>query len=164
MQKITRESIENFRRYLLGEEKAEATLEKYVRDVTAFWKWLDGRTVEKTVVLEYKKSLLGQYAPRSANSMLSSINSFFAYMDWHACKVKTFKIQKQIFARKEKELTRAEYARLLSAAKKKQNEKLYMLMQTICSTGIRVSELQYITKESVEKEEATIRCKGKMLH
>ena len=105
---------------------------------------------------------LGSYAPASANSMLSSINSFFMYMEWYDCKVKTFKIQKQIFANKEKELTKAEYERLLKAAKKKNNEKLYLLMQTICSTGIRVSELRFITKEAVITGQASINCKGKM--
>lgn len=162
MKRITNELIQKFKTYLINEEKSSATLEKYIRDVIAFMHWLNDRVVEKTVVMEYKQNLIENYAPASANSMLSSINSFFGYMEWYDCKVKTFKIQKQIFANKDKELTKAEYERLLIAAKGKQNKKLYMLMQTICSTGIRVSELRYISTDAVRKGEAVINCKGKM--
>lgn len=162
MKKITNELIQKFKIHLINEEKSSATLEKYIRDVTTFMKWLDDKMVEKVIVMEYKQNLIENYAPASANSMLSSINSFFEYMEWFDCKVKTFKIQKQIFANKDKELSKAEYDRLLIAAKKKKNEKLYMLMQTICSTGIRVSELRYISTDAVRKGEAVINCKGKM--
>lgn len=162
MKKITNELINKFKNYLINDEKSQATLEKYIRDITALMKWLDGRVLDKTVVIEYKNTIIETYAPASANSMLSSINSFFMFMEWYDCKVKTFKIQKQIFADKDKELTKAEYEKLLRVAKGKNNEKLYLLMQTICGTGIRVSELRYITKESVIKGKATINCKGKM--
>lgn len=162
MKKITNELIQKFKMYLINEEKSSATLEKYIRDVVTFKVWLGCRTIEKVVVMEYKQRLIEKYAPASANSMISSINSFFEYMEWFDCKVKTFKIQKQIFANKDKELSKAEYERLLMAAKHKQNKKLYMLMQTICSTGIRVSELRYISTDAVRKGEAVINCKGKM--
>lgn len=162
MKKLTVELINKFRNYLVNEEKSQATLEKYIRDITAFMVWLKGRAVDKTTVIEYKNAIIESYAPASANSMLSSINSFFVYMEWYDCKVKTFKIQKQIFANKEKELTKGEYEKLLKAAKSKNNEKLYLLMQTICGTGIRVSELRYITVEAVTKGQAIINCKGKM--
>ncbi len=162
MKIITNELIQKFKMHLINEEKASATLEKYIRDVVAFMTWLGSRTIEKVIVVEYKQNLIENYAPASANSMLSSINSFFEYMEWFDCKVKTFKIQKQIFANKDKELSKAEYERLLMAAKRKQNKKLYMLMQTICSTGIRVSELRYISTDAVRKGEAVINCKGKM--
>ena len=162
MKKITVELINQFRNYLVNEEKSQATLEKYIRDITAFMVWLKGRTVDKTTVIEYKNTIIESYAPASANSMLSSINSFFEYMEWYDCKVKTFKIQKQIFVNKEKELTKQEYEQLLRAAQGKNNERLYLLMQTICGTGIRVSELRYITKEAVDKGQAIINCKGKM--
>lgn len=162
MKKLTIEVINQFRNYLINEEKSQATLEKYIRDITAFMVWLNGRTVDKTTVIEYKNTIIESYAPASANSMLSSINSFFAYMEWYDCKVKTFKIQKQIFANKDKELTKEDYEKLLRTAKSKSNEKLFLLMQTICGTGIRVSELRYITKESALKGQATISCKGKM--
>ena len=162
MKILTVELINQFKTHLTNEEKSQATLEKYIRDITAFMVWLNGREVTKVVVIEYKNTIIESYAPASANSMLSSINSFFMYMEWYDCRVKTFKIQKQIFANKDKELTKSEYEKLLRAAKNKNNEKLYLLMQTICGTGIRVSELRFITKESVIKGQASINCKGKM--
>ena len=162
MKKITDKNIENFKRYLQNEERAAATTEKYIRDILAFCVWLAGKEIDKSVVLDYKEYLTETYAPASVNSILSSLNSFFAFMSWHDCHVKTLKIQRQIFARSEKELTKAEYERLLNAAQSKGDERLYLLMQTICSTGIRVSELRFITVEAVMKENATIRCKGKM--
>ena len=162
MKKITVELINKFKNYLINEEKSQATIEKYIRDITAFMVWISNRVVDKALVIEYKNTIIESYAPSSANSMLSSINSFFMYMEWYDFKVKTFKVQKQIFADKDKELTKSEYEKLLRTAKNKNNEKLYLLMQTICGTGIRVSELRYITKESVVRGQAIINCKGKM--
>lgn len=162
MKIITDKLINQFKNHLINEEKTPATLEKYIRDITAFMVWLEGREVNKSITIEYKNVIIETYAPASANSMLSSINSFFMYMEWYDCKVKTFKIQKQIFANRDRELTKEEYKKLLKTAKNRNNEKLYLLMQTICGTGIRVSELRYITKESVIKGQASINCKGKM--
>ncbi len=162
MRKITREHLEKYKRYLLEEEKAFATIEKYMRDITAFKEWLKNRELDKEAVLEYKEHLKDLYMPASANSVLSSINSFFTFNEWYNLKVKTFKIQRQIFATQDKELTKSEYERLLTEAKRKGNEKLYLLMQTICATGIRVSELKYITVESLSAKKATINLKGKM--
>lgn len=162
MRKITLELIENFKNHLIYDEKSKATIEKYVRDISAFYMWAIGRKLEKTLVLEYKQYLVNNYAPTSVNSILSSINSFFGYNEWYELKVKSLKIQKQIFADKEKELTKNEYERLLKTAKKKNNEQLYMLMQTICSSGISVSELCAITVEAVKNRMANINCKGKM--
>lgn len=162
MKKITGKSINNFKKHLINEEKSAATQEKYLRDVSAFAVWLNGKAVEKSVVLEYKAHLVECYKPASVNSVLSSLNSFFEFNEWYDCKVKALKIQKQIFASKEKELTKAEYERLLAAAKSKSNERLYLLMQTICSTGIRVSELRFITVNAVSTGIADISCKGKL--
>lgn len=159
---ITKNLIEKFKQYLIEEEKATATLEKYVRDITAFFVWLAGSELDKITVLRYKEHLTTNYAPASVNSVLSSLNSFFEYNEWHGLKVKMLKIQKQIFAERSKELTKAEYERLLVAAKQKKNERLYYLMQTICSSGIRVSELSAITIEAVRNHKANINCKGKM--
>ena len=161
MRKITNELIENFKIDLIEEEKAQATIEKYIRDILAFVEWLSGRTVEKQVVLEYKQKLIAKYAPASVNSVLSSLNRFFAFAQWFNCKVKSIKIQKQVFAKQERELTKAEYDRLLAAALHKDNKRLYLLMQTICSTGIRVSELKFITVEAVKAQKAIINLKGK---
>ena len=162
MKKITNELIQEFKSHLINEEKSSATLEKYVRDIVAFKVWLGNRTIEKVVVMEYKQRLIEKYASASVNAALSSLNSFFVFNEWYDCKVKSLKIQKQIFANKDKEMTKAEYERLLIAAKQKKNQRLYFLMQTICSTGIRVSELRFITVESVLRGQARINCKGKM--
>lgn len=160
---ITMESMENFRVNLIQEEKAEATLKKYMYDVKTFFEWLSGGELDKLAVLRYKEHLVNcEYAPASVNSVLSSLNSFFEYNEWHSLKVKMLKIQKQIFAQRNKELTKAEYERLLDAAKDRKNLRLYYLMQTICSSGIRVSELSAVTVEAVKARQATIRCKGKM--
>ncbi len=162
MKKITEKLIKNFRNYLINEEKSDATLEKYIRDISAFLAWLYGRGVDKQTVLEYKAYLIENYKPASVNSVLSSLNSFFTYNEWYDCKVKSLKIQKQIFASKDKVLTKAEYERLLDAAKSKKNERLYLLMQTICSTGIRVSELRFVTVTAINSGVANINCKGKL--
>ena len=141
MKIITNELINNFKIYLYEEERSGNTIEKYMRDVRFFREWLQGRNVDKSVVIEYKKELCQRYAMKSVNSMLSSVNAFFVFMGWYDLKIKTLKIQKQIFAKDEKELTKDEYKRLLNAAKSKGNQKLFLLMQTICATGIRVSEI-----------------------
>ncbi len=162
MRKITNELIQEFKGYLIDEEKSFATLEKYVRDITVFMEWCNNAEINKSLVLQYKQELIEKYAPASVNSVLSSLNSFFAYNEWYELKVKALKIQRQIFASRDKELTKAEYERLLTAAKQKKNQRLYYLMQTICSTGIRVSELKAVTVEAVRCGQATINCKGKM--
>ncbi len=161
MRTITKEMLENYKLHLINEEKATATVEKYVRDVSEFAEWLGVKELEKSTVLAYKAKLTQEYAPASVNAALSSLNSFFSYMEWYDLRVKNLKIQKQIFVSTDKELTKAEYERLLSAAKDKKNERLYLLMQTICSTGIRVSEVRFITVEAVKRGIAEINCKGK---
>ena len=162
MKMITEQTIKNFREYLINEEKSKATLEKYIRDVTAFTVWLGDAELCKAKVLEYKEYIITKYAPASVNSMLSSLNCFFDFAESYELKVKNVRIQKQIFARNEKELTKQEYNRLLKAAKSKGNRKLYLLMQTICATRIRVSELRYICVESLRNGRAEVNMKGKM--
>ena len=162
MKKITKQLIEKFKVYLINEEKSSATIEKYIRDVLMFMEWLSDTCINKCEILQYKQYLIENYAPASVNSIISSLNSFFAYNEWYDLKVKSVKIQKQIFSNKDKELTKAEYERLLNAAKSKNNERLYYLMQTICSCGLRVSELKFITTDAVRCGQATINCKGKM--
>lgn len=162
MKIITSDLIQNFKEYLINDEKANATIEKYIHDINVFAVWLSGSEVNKSIVLEYKQELINKYAPASVNATISSLNSFFNFNEWYDCKVRALKIQKQIFASKDKELTKAEYERLLIAAKHKKNQRLYFLMQTICSTGIRVSELKFVTVEAVLSGQAYINCKGKM--
>ena len=161
MRKITTEIIESFNGYLINEEKAVATVNKYLHDVGEFQIWLGEQELCKMEVLAYKSYLCEHYAPASVNTALSSLNSFFNFMEWYDLRVKNLKIQKQIFTSTDKELTKAEYDRLLQAAKQKKNERLYLLMQTICSTGIRVSEVRYITVEAISRGVADINCKGK---
>ena len=161
MRKITTEIMKSFNDYLINEEKAAATVNKYLHDVGEFQIWLGDQELCKTVVLAYKSYLFERYAPASVNAALSSLNSFFNFMEWYDLRVKNLKIQKQIFASTDKELTKAEYERLLQTAKQKKNERLYLLMQTICSTGIRVSEVRYVTVEAVSRGVAEINCKGK---
>ena len=161
MREITIKIIKSFNNYLIDEEKAVATVGKYLHDVREFKMWIGERELSKASVLAYKAYLCERYAPASVNAALSSLNSFFDFMEWYDLRVKNLKIQKQIFASTDKELTKAEYDRLLQAAKQKKNERLYLLMQTICSTGIRVSEVRYVTVEAVSSGIAEIKCKGK---
>ena len=158
---LTSKEIEKFRNYLREEENSENTQEKYIRDVTAFSAFCDG-TITKDTVIAYKQSLIdGGYAVRSINSMLASINSLFSFLGWYELRVKSLKVQQQVFCPEEKELTKAEYERLCRTAERKQNQRLCLILQTICGTGIRVSELQFITVEAVRKGEATVSLKGK---
>lgn len=161
MKTITNEQIRSFKEYLINEEKATATVNKYIHDVEEFVVFKGEKLIDKSLVLAYKMYLIEQYAPTSVNAALSSLNSFFNFMEWYDLRVKNLKIQRQIFASTDKELTKAEYDRLLEAAKQKKNERLYLLMQTICSTGIRVSEVRHITVESIGRGVAEINCKGK---
>lgn len=160
--KILSDQIKQYKTHLINEEKTKATREKYIRDIMAFCKWLAGRELTKELVLEYKAELVENYAPASVNSILASLNGFFSYNEWHELKVKNLKIQRRIFCQSEKELTKAEYEKLLKAAKDKRNERIYLVMQTICATGIRVSELPYITAEAVKSGQAQVKLKGKI--
>ena len=156
-----KDMIREYSNYLRVEEKSEATIRKYIHDVSAFAEWLGERSITKSAVCEYKERLTTQYAVRSVNSVLSSLNSFFDWLGLPECKVKNLKIQKQIFFEPNKDLTKDEYERLLKTACQEGKKRLYLVMQTICATGIRVSELQYITVSAVKKGAALINCKGK---
>ena len=160
---ITAKTLEQFKQHLLEEEKSAATVEKYLRDTAAFAAFLAEREVTKEFAIAYKQKLIEDgYAIRSINSMLASINSLFSFLGWYDCKVKAIKLQRQIFCSEDKELTKAEYLRLINAAQQKKNDRLNLIIQTICGTGIRVSELQFITVEAVKRGEATVNCKGKI--
>lgn len=158
---ITAKTIAEFKEHLILEERSEITIEKYIRDVKAFAAYTQNTAVTKETVIAYKKHLQENYAVRSVNSMLASINSLFAFLNWHDLRVKSLKLQQQVFCPEEKELTKAEYTRLCRAAERKHNERLNLILQTICGTGIRVSELQYITVEAVKQGEAVVNCKAK---
>lgn len=158
--KCTQRQIRFFEEYLVREEKSAATVEKYLRDVRAFAACVGQTSIDKEIVMEYKKRLQrGGYAARSINSMLASVNRFLTFAGWPECRVKSIKVQKAVYAPEERELSKAEYQRLLKAAGEK--AQLRLVMQTICSTGIRVSELQFFTVENVAAGEITVHCKGK---
>ena len=161
-QTITRETVSQFENHLRMEEKAQNTIEKYIRDITAFAEYLCGKAISKELAIAYKQHLQDSgYAVRSINSIIASINALFGFVGLYDCRLKSLKIQKQIYCPEEKELTKTEYVRLINAAKYKKNERLSLLIQTICGTGIRVSELQYITVEAVKSGEAVVSLKGK---
>lgn len=159
---LTQEQRTAFVATLKRDEKSRHTVEKYLRDVTAFAAFAGETQVTKETVIAYKNHLLSRgYAVRSVNSVLASLNCFFALFGWHELRVKTVKLQRQIYRPEEKELTKAEYVRLLSAARVLGKRRLNLLIQTICGTGIRVGELKYITVEAVRCGEATVTLKGK---
>ena len=159
---LTEEVIQAFEKHLELEEKSAQTVEKYARDVRVFMRFAAGSKVNKETAIAFKQHLLDAgYAVRSVNSMLASINSLFDWLGWPDCRVKVLKTQKQIFCPEEKELTKAEYLRLVKTAQQNGNERLNLILQTICGTGIRVSELPFITLEAARAGEAVVSCKGK---
>ena len=158
---VTEGLLDAYRQALIREEKSRATVEKYLRDARAFRVYLGGGAVTKEVVIAYKQSLVeGGYTVRSVNSMLSSINSLLNMLGWQDCRVKNLRTQRQTYCAEEKELTREEYLRLLEAARSR--PRLRLVMEAICSTGIRVSELRYFTVEAVARGEITVTCKSKI--
>ena len=158
---ITPELIRRYAVSMREQEKAQATIEKYVHDLTALCGYLDGAALTKTVLIGWKEHLVKQYAPASVNTMLAAVNSLLDFCGWPDLKVKSLKIQKSMFCDEGKELTRDDYIRLIHAAGKEGNERLSLVIQTICATGIRVSELKFITAEAVASGRAEISNKGK---
>lgn len=156
------EQITAFERYLRTEERSSGTIEKYLRDVRAFAVWLNGRIVTKETA-GWKEHLLDRhYAPVTINSMLAAINAFFRFVGWEDCRVKFLKIQRRMFREASRELSREEYDRLLSTAHTLGRDRLALLMETICASGIRVSEVRYITVEAARQGQTEIALKGKI--
>lgn len=153
--------IREFEKFLSEAEKMPSTIKKYIHDVTAFSKWLGGRELCKASVMEYKSEMMQKYSVSALNSALSALNSFFSFLGRGDLIIKTLRVQRQIFSDNKRELTKSEYMRLLNAAKSMKNKRLYYILQTICSTGIRISELKYVTVASLKRGQAVIRCKGK---
>lgn len=158
---VTQQAIQGFAHYLTENERAEATTRKYIRDVGRFAAYAAGRRVDKELVLRYKEQLEQHYTIRSANSMLAALNAFLRFTGWHELCVKQFKLQKEAYCSAEKELTRQEYTALVKTAERTRDKRLSLVVQTICATGIRVSELSSITAEAVRRGEAVSTCKGK---
>ncbi len=160
--KTIEKQIYKYSIYLKNDEKSKNTIEKYIRDIRAFFKYIDNSSLVKKSVIEYKNKLISLgYASRSINSMLASINGFFSFIGRPELKVKTIKLQRQIYCPEEKELTKNEYIKLLNTAVKSGNLRLNLLIETICATGIRVSELKYITLEAVRQGVAVVSLKDK---
>ncbi len=161
MQGIWEKNAAAYERYLRQEERCEQTIAQYYREILRFLSWAEGREITKDTVIRYKDKLAETYRPATVNVKLAALNSFFTFLGRLELKVRQLKIQRQAFCPQDKELTPAEYERLVQTARSRGNEKLALLIQTICATGIRVSELKFITAEAVEAGEAHIRLKGK---
>lgn len=159
--RINEKNVKNYLDYQKEQEKSLATLQKYKHDLMALMKFLNGEELTKNNLIRWKEYLITQYAPASVNAMLAALNGYLRYMGWLELIIKPLKIQRTLFREEEKELTRKEYVRLVQAAKTKENERLSLVIQTICATGIRVSELRFITVEAVQCGRAQISNKGK---
>ncbi|MBD5161948.1 MAG: site-specific integrase, partial [Oscillibacter sp.] len=160
---LTDDQLCLFRQHLKLEEREQSTVEKYLRDLQFFAAWLAGRPVTAEVVADWKNYLRTEsYKPETINSKLSALNKFFAFMQWPECRVKYLKIQRKLFRGTEKELTKEEYLRLLETANDEGKTRLALLIETICATGIRVSEVKYITVEAVQTGYVDVALKGKI--
>lgn len=160
---LTQREFDQFEDYLRHDEREESTIEAYLRSLTRFAEWADGRAVTKELAMEWKTALSeAGYRPISVNAMLAAVNKFFTCMGREDCKVKYLKLQRQMFRKSEKDLSKEEYQRLVQAAHEKGDLRMELILETICATGIRVGELKYITVEAVRAGVAEIALKGKI--
>ena len=160
---ITDKRIAAYQKALRAEERSLGTEEKYLRDIRALAAWLDGRSVAREALSGWKRHLLDRgYAPVTINSMLSAVNGFLRFHGWEDCRVRFLRIQRRLFREEGRELTRDEYLRLLDTARAAGRERLELLMEAICSTGVRVSEVRYLTVEAAQSGQAVISLKGKI--
>lgn len=158
---VTESLLDRFARELLQQEKSPSTVAKYLRDVRAFQRFAAGGRVDKDLVLRYKRQLQQGYATASANSMLVALGCFFHFLGWEDCRVRLFKCQRRVFRDRARELSREEYLRLVAAARRRGDARLALLLQALCSTGIRVSEHRFITAEAARTGRARVCNKGK---
>ena len=160
---LTKKWMDDFVKQIRANELTKGTMEKYSRDLRMFADWLDGRTVTHERAAAWRDALTEQgYAPFTINSMLAALNAFFRFVGWHDCRVRFLKIQRRVFRDRSRELTEVEYKRLISAARKSGQERLELLLQAIGATGIRVSEVKYLTVEAARCGNAVISLKGKI--
>ena len=160
---LTEQAFDQFEDYLRHDEREESTIEAYLRSLTRFSEWADGRTITKELAMEWKAALAeAGYRPISVNAMLAAVNKFFTCMGREDCKVKYLKLQRQMFRKSEKDLSKEEYQRLVQAAHETGDLRMELILETICATGIRVGELKYITVETVRAGVAEIALKGKI--
>ena len=160
--KITAEKISAFERLLLTEELSAGSIEQYVRAVRRLAAFLDGRPVSKGLIVAWKEALCAAYAPVTVNAMLAAANRFFAAQGWDDCRVKALRIQRRVFRSAERELTKDEYVKLVETAVENGQERLALVTETICATGIRVSELRYVTVWALQRGRADVALKGKV--
>lgn len=159
---LTYRMLNEYTAFLKREEKSRVTIEKYNRDIVKFIAFADGQNVTKELAISYKEKIKQEYEPASVNSMLAAVNGIFSFLGWLDCKVKRLSIQRRVFSEKYHELTKAEYMRLLHAASNPRQERIHLVTKTICGTGIRVSELRYITAQALRSGQAVVECKGKV--
>ena len=160
---LTSEKVTEFGKYLKASERSSGTVEKYLRDVNHFMTWLDGKNVTREQTASWKEYLTEKgYSPITINSMLASIHAFYKFAGWENCRVCFLRVQRQMFREQKKELTKNEYMKLAETARTQKKERLAMLIETICATGIRVSEVKYLTVESLKQGQAVISLKGKI--
>ena len=160
---LTMDQLVLFQQHLAGEEREQSTIEKYIREIRFFQTWLTGRLVTTEIVASWKSYLRTEgYQPETINSKLSALNKFFKFVGWQEYRMKYLKIQRKLFRGTERELTKAEYIRLLETANSGGKVRLALLIETICATGIRVSEVKYITEEAIQAGRADIALKGKI--
>ncbi|MCB6194609.1 tyrosine-type recombinase/integrase [Blautia marasmi] len=153
--------VRDYENYLVEEERSRNTITKYMHDLNSYFIFLQGEAVTKESLVCWKEKLMQTYLPASVNSMLAAVNGFLEWAGYPQYRVKPLKIQREIFTKPEKELSKEEYIRLVKAAEEKQNCRLALILQTICATGIRVSELRFITLETARTGRAVVDCKGK---
>ena len=158
---ITAEDLESYRNNMLENEKSTATIEKYIRDILAFCRWNHNQSINRIQILEWKQYLVSLYAVSSVNSMLAALNGYFRFKGWEQLRVKPVRQQKQLYRETERDISRCEYMQLLQEAGKCGDERLKLVMETICSTGIRISELPFITAEAIFHGKAFVNCKNK---
>ena len=160
---ITEHDCQAFAAYLRSEERSAGTIEKYLRDVRAFARWLDRRALTRENAAAWRDALLARRrAPATINSMLSALNRFLRFLGREDCRIRFLRLQRRTFREQKREITREDYRRLLDAAGERGQKRLALLMETICSTGIRVSEVRWITLEAARQGRAEISLKGKI--
>ena len=160
--KITEETLAAFARQLGEEERSPATLEKYLREVRQFAAFLGGREVTRELAAAWREELSPRQSPATVNGKLTALDRLLAFLGWEDCRVKHLRVQRQLFRDSARELSREEYARLVETARRLGRGRLSLLMETICATGIRVSEVRYITAEAVREGRTEIALKGKI--
>jgi site-specific recombinase XerD len=159
---ITEDVIDDYCKWLYCQEKSQVTIQKYRYYLEQFKWYLDGKSVSKELVILWKTALRKRFSPVTANGALAAVNGFFKYSGWSDCRVKFFKVSSNVFCTEQKELKKEEYKRLVKVAQENNQERLAMVLQTICSSGIRVSELPFITVEAARSGVAEVECKGRI--